>query len=62
MKKSKHTFTLILMVSSIILLLALQGFWLKSSYERAYFDLRREASSDRVRTTSVSSLRPSRPA
>jgi two-component system phosphate regulon sensor histidine kinase PhoR len=33
------------MVSSIILLLALQGFWLKSSYERAYFDLRREASS-----------------
>lgn len=33
------------MVSSIILLLALQGFWLKNSYERAYFDFRRETSS-----------------
>ncbi|MBL7872341.1 MAG: HAMP domain-containing histidine kinase [Cyclobacteriaceae bacterium] len=40
--KSKNTLTLILIVSSIALLLALQAFWLISSYEKAYFDLRRE--------------------
>lgn len=40
--KSKNTLTLILIVSSIVLLLALQVFWLISSYEKAYFDLRRE--------------------
>jgi two-component system phosphate regulon sensor histidine kinase PhoR len=40
--KSKNTLTLALIVSSIVLLLALQVFWLISSYEKAYFDLRRE--------------------
>jgi two-component system, OmpR family, phosphate regulon sensor histidine kinase PhoR len=40
--KSKNTLTLALIVSSIVLLLALQVFWLISTYEKAYFDLRRE--------------------
>ncbi len=40
--KSKNTLTLALIGSSIVLLLALQVFWLVSSYEKAYFDLRRE--------------------
>jgi signal transduction histidine kinase len=44
MKTSKNTITLTLIISSILLLLALQGLWLKNSYERAYFDLRRETS------------------
>lgn len=42
MKNSKNTLALVLIVSSIILLLALQVFWLTNSYEKAYFDLRRE--------------------
>ncbi|NOT75559.1 MAG: HAMP domain-containing histidine kinase [Cyclobacteriaceae bacterium] len=41
MKKNRAI--LILMISSIVLLLALQAFWLTSSYERAFFDLRRES-------------------
>ena len=44
MKTSKNTIALTLIVSSIVLLLALQGLWLKNSYERAYLDLRREVS------------------
>lgn len=40
--KSKNRLTLALIVSSIVLLLALQVFWLISSYEKAYSDLRRE--------------------
>jgi signal transduction histidine kinase len=40
--KSKNTLTLALIGSSIVLLLALQVFWLVTSYEKAYFDLRRE--------------------
>ena len=31
------------MISSIILLLVLQLFWLRNSYERAFFGLRRES-------------------
>ncbi len=42
MKKSKNRLALTLIASSIILLLALQMFWLTNSYEKAYFDLRRE--------------------
>ncbi len=44
MNTSKNSITLTLIVSSILLLLALQGLWIKNSYERAYFDLRRETS------------------
>ncbi|MDZ7650695.1 MAG: hypothetical protein U5K54_28125 [Cytophagales bacterium] len=42
MKSSKNTLTLTLIASSIILLMALQIFWITNSYEKAYFDLRRE--------------------
>lgn len=44
MKSSRNSLTLTLIVSSTLLLLALQGLWLKNSYERAYIDLRREVS------------------
>lgn len=44
MNHSKNTITLALMISSLLLLLMLQGLWLKNSYERAFFDLRRETS------------------
>jgi signal transduction histidine kinase len=44
MKRSKRVLTLVLMISSIMLLVALQFFWLRSSYEKAFFDLRRESS------------------
>jgi len=44
MKKSKNTVALALIVSSIILLLALQALWLRNSYQQAYFDLRRKTS------------------
>jgi two-component system phosphate regulon sensor histidine kinase PhoR len=40
--KSKNTLSLMLMISSLVLLIVLQFLWLKSSYERAYFDFRRE--------------------
>jgi two-component system phosphate regulon sensor histidine kinase PhoR len=55
--KSKNTLTLALIVSSIVLLLALQGFWLISSYEKAYFDLRRETNG--VFRSTVMALRDS---
>jgi len=42
MNQSKKSLTLFLMISSIALLLVLQVFWLTSSYEKAYFDLRRD--------------------
>jgi two-component system phosphate regulon sensor histidine kinase PhoR len=41
-KKNKNRLALLLIVSSIGLLLALQVFWLSNSYEKAYFDMRRE--------------------
>lgn len=44
MKASKNTLTLLLMISSVALLVALQFLWLKDSYEKAFFDLRRESS------------------
>jgi two-component system phosphate regulon sensor histidine kinase PhoR len=44
MKQAKNTVTLFLMISSVVLLIALQFFWLKSSYEKAFFDFRRESS------------------
>ena len=42
MKKNKNRLALLLIMSSIGLLLALQAFWLSNSYEKAYFDMRRE--------------------
>lgn len=42
MNKSKNIVALALMVSSIALLLVLQLFWLRDSYERAFFGLRRD--------------------
>ncbi|HEY9008650.1 MAG TPA: HAMP domain-containing sensor histidine kinase [Ohtaekwangia sp.] len=57
MKQQKHIIILGLMIVSIILLIVLQAFWLRSSYERAYFDLRRETN-DLFRNT-VSALRDS---
>ena len=45
MNKSKNILVLTLMVSSIVLLLVLQLFWLRNSYERAFFGLRRESNS-----------------
>ncbi|MBK7649585.1 MAG: GHKL domain-containing protein [Flammeovirgaceae bacterium] len=42
MKIQKNTIALALIISSIILLMALQIFWITNSYEKAYFDLRRE--------------------
>ncbi len=50
MKISRPAATFALMISSIVLLLVLQAFWLRSSYEKAYFDLRRETS-DLFRST-----------
>ncbi|MBL7858501.1 MAG: HAMP domain-containing histidine kinase [Cyclobacteriaceae bacterium] len=42
MKQHKNTLALTLMISSIVLLLILQIFWLRSSYEKAFYDFRRE--------------------
>lgn len=42
---SSTTLRLALVVSSIALLIILQGFWLASSYENAYINIRRETSS-----------------
>jgi two-component system phosphate regulon sensor histidine kinase PhoR len=44
MKASKNALTLLLMICSVILLVVLQFLWLKSSYEKAFFDFRRESS------------------
>jgi two-component system, OmpR family, phosphate regulon sensor histidine kinase PhoR len=44
MKRTKNSVRIALMGSSVLLLMALQFFWLKSSYEKAYFDFRRESS------------------
>ncbi len=57
MKTSKNTLALVLIASSIILLLALQVFWLTNSYEKAYFDLRRETNA--MFRTTVMALRDS---
>jgi two-component system, OmpR family, phosphate regulon sensor histidine kinase PhoR len=44
MKKRKNHIALSLILSSLVLLLALQVLWLRNSYERSYFDLRRQTS------------------
>ncbi|HEY3429765.1 MAG TPA: hypothetical protein VGK39_03745, partial [Cyclobacteriaceae bacterium] len=41
--KSRNTITLALMSASILLLLILQSLWLQNSYEKAFYDLRRES-------------------
>lgn len=43
MNRSKNILALTLMISSMVLLLALQLFWLRNSYERAFFGVRRES-------------------
>ena len=43
MNKSKNVLALALMISSIALLLVLQLFWLRNSYERAFYGLRRDS-------------------
>lgn len=45
------------MISSIVLLFVLQAFWLTNSYEKAYFELRREANS--LFRTTIFALRDS---
>jgi len=57
MKITKNTVALSLIISSIVLLLALQVFWLTNSYEKAYFDLRRETNG--LFRTTVMALRDS---
>lgn len=42
MKKRTDLLSLALMICSLVLLVVLQGLWLKSSYEKAFFDFRRE--------------------
>jgi len=44
MKPAKNRVALTLILSSIFLLLALQALWLRNSYEKEYFDLRRQTS------------------
>src|SRR5690348_9393739 len=41
--KSRNTITLTLMSASILLLLVLQILWLQNSYEKAFYDLRRDS-------------------
>jgi signal transduction histidine kinase len=57
MKSSKNSVALFLISSSIFLLLALQVLWLHNSYEKAYFDLRRQTNN--LFRTSVFALRDS---
>lgn len=57
MKVSGNKLTLILIGSSIALLLALQVIWLTNSYEKAYFDFRRETNG--LFRTTVMALRDS---
>src|SRR5687767_16037450 len=40
--KSRNSITLTLMSASILLLLVLQILWLQNSYEKAFYDLRRD--------------------
>jgi signal transduction histidine kinase len=53
----KNSTTLILMSSSIILLLVLQGFWLFNSYEKAFHDFRKET--DGIFRNTVMAMRDS---
>lgn len=53
MRPTRQTITYALMISSVVLLLVLQIFWLRASYEKAYLDLRRETN-DLFRATLTS--------
>jgi two-component system phosphate regulon sensor histidine kinase PhoR len=57
MNRNKNTVTIILMSSSIALLIILQIFWIRSSYEKAFYDFRRE--SGMIFRTTVLALRDS---
>lgn len=57
MKQTRFSISLILMASSLILLLILEGFWIQNSYERAYYDLERETTA--LFRESVSQIRDS---
>jgi two-component system, OmpR family, phosphate regulon sensor histidine kinase PhoR len=67
-KKNRNQIALFLIISSIGLLLALQAFWLTNSYEKAYFDLRKETNGlfrstimalrDSLFTQSISTIQP----
>ena len=41
--KSKNTITLLVMICSVLLLIVFQVLWLRGSYERAFYDFRRDA-------------------
>lgn len=55
MNASKSKITLLLIISSILLLVVLQGVWLKSAYEKTYFDLSKKTSN--ILRNSVFTLR-----
>jgi len=57
MKRQRNLVTRLLMISSVLLLIALQTLWLKNSYEKAYLDFRKESSM--ILKNSVSALRDS---
>lgn len=57
MQRNRNTVTLVLMSSSILLLVILQVFWLRSSYEKAFYDFRREGGM--IFRTTVHALRDS---
>src|SRR5688572_15754177 len=57
MKRQRNLVTRLLMISSVLLLIALQVLWLKNSYEKAYLDFRKESSM--LLKNSVSTLRDS---
>lgn len=57
MNQIRNSVVLTLMISGVVLLIALQFFWLRSSYEKAFVDFRRESST--LFRTTVFSLRDS---
>ena len=57
MNRQKNLITRLLMISSVLLLIALQVLWLTNSYEKAYLDFRRE--SGMLLKNSVSAVRDS---
>jgi len=57
MKRQRNLVTRLLMISSVLLLIALQVLWVTISYEKAYLDFRKESSM--LLKNSVSALRDS---
>ena len=57
MNRQKNHITRLMMISSVLLLIALQVLWLKNSYEKAYLDFRKE--SGMLLKNSVSAVRDS---